>query len=218
MSPGGRRDGSPNTDQVDSREEPTVLMTIGSDSTVVESSAEDGPAETTIVESSSKPASVLQSMLLERIEPSLARGEQVQLDAANGKLSVGRAEESDVRLYTASASREHAVIARNEADEWVLTPVAGKTVLVDGEMMTEPVVLEVGLNIILGQDHLRCMAGALATGSMSTQGAVDLPGSSIDPISTERPWSSRRSRIGWWVMGVVVALGVGLLMLATWLR
>jgi len=193
-------------------------MTIGSDSTVVESSAEDGPAETTIVETRHNPVSALQSMLLERIEPSLARGEQVRLDTANGKLSVGRAEESDVRLYTASASREHAVIAGNEAGEWVLTPMAGKTVLIDGEMMTEPVVLEVGLNIILGQDHLRCMAGALATGPMSAQSAVDLFESSIDPISTKRPWSSTPTRIGWWAMGVVVALGIGLLMLSTWLR
>jgi hypothetical protein len=193
-------------------------MTIGSDSTVMESSAEDGPAETTIVEPSQKPASALQSMLLERIAPSLGRGEQVRLDAVDEKLSVGRAEQSDVRLYTASASREHAVIARNEAGEWVLTPVAGKTVLVDGEMMTEPVVLEVGLNIILGQDHLRCMAGALATGPMSTQSAVDPLELSIDSISTERPWSSRRSRIGWWLMGIVVALGIGLSILSTWLR
>lgn len=104
-----------------------------------------------------KPHTSLRAMLLERIEPSFGRGERILLEPSDSKRSVGRAEGSDVRLYTPSASREHAVIAVNEAGEWVLTPSAGKSVLVDGEVTTGPVVLEAGLNVILGHDHLRCI-------------------------------------------------------------
>lgn len=107
------------------------------------------------------PSSSLRPMLLERIEPSIGRGERLRLDAARWKVSLGRAEESDIRLYTASASREHAWIAGNEGGEWVLSPMAERSVRIDGEVVTEPIVLEVGMNILLGQDHLRCVTEGL---------------------------------------------------------
>jgi hypothetical protein len=138
--------------------------------------------------------SSLQPMMLERIEPSFGRGERLCLDAPDRKLSVGRAEASDVRLYTASASREHAVISGNEAGEWILTPSAGKSVLVDGEITTEPVLLEVGLNIILGQDHLRCVAGDLARGGMSAPIVADVVEDPIDQVSRGRRRESQRGQ------------------------
>ena len=134
------------------------------------------------------PRSSLHPMLLERIEPSLGRGERLRLDASHWKLSLGRAEESDIRLYTASASREHAVIAGNQAGEWVLTLAAGKSVLIDGELTTQPVVLEVGMNIILGQDHLRCVTEGLARGEMAAQTAAD---AFRDPVD-QNFWRLRR--------------------------
>ncbi len=107
------------------------------------------------------PSSSLRPMLLERIEPSLGRGERLRLDATHWRVSLGRAEDSDIRLYTVSASRDHALIAGSESGDWVLTPATGRSVLIDGEPVAEPVVLEVGMNLILGQDHLRCVTEGL---------------------------------------------------------
>ncbi len=124
------------------------------------------------------PSSSLRPMLLERIEPSLGRGERLRLDAAHWKVSLGRAEECDIRLYTASASRQHATITGTERGEWLLTPLAGKTVGIDGESVSEPLVLEMGMNIVLGQDHLRCVAEGLAPGEMAARTAAEGPGES----------------------------------------
>jgi hypothetical protein len=158
MSSEGKGGGLPGANRDDPQEERSVLAATCSHQAAGKSQTEDVRIETTILEASFEPGSSLQPILLERIEPSLGRGERLLLDASKRKLSVGRAESNDVRLYTASASREHAVIAGNDDSEWVLTPSAGKSVMIDGEITTEPVVLEVGLNIILGQDHLRCVA------------------------------------------------------------
>jgi hypothetical protein len=127
------------------------------------------------------PSASLRPMLLERIEPSLGRGERLRLDAAQWQVSLGRAQESDIHLYTASASRVHASIAGNESGEWVLTPETGKTVLIDGEGVAQPVVLEAGMNIVLGQDHLRCVDEGLerrrnATGSASASSRASAEG------------------------------------------
>jgi hypothetical protein len=144
---------------------------VDDDATVVSGSATvDADATETIVSgvpvppiqsAPLAPSSSLRPMLLERIEPSLGRGERLRLDAAQWKVSLGRAEESDIRLYTASASREHASIAGNEQGEWVLYPIPEKSVRIDGEDVTEPIVLEGGMNILLGQDQLRCVTEGL---------------------------------------------------------
>jgi len=129
------------------------------------------------------PSSSLRPLLLERIEPSLGRGERIRLDASHWKRSLGRAEESDVRLYTASASREHAVISGNAAGEWVLTLATGKSVLIDGERTTESVVLEAGMNIILGQDHLRCVTEGLGRREMAAETAANVFKDPVDSKS-----------------------------------
>ena len=157
--------------QDDPLEEQTQPMATGLGRSAAES--QEG-ADTTTLGTSFAPSSSLHPMLLERIEPSLGRGERLRLDAAHWRVSLGRAEESDIRLYTASASREHATIAGNERGEWVLTLASGKSVLIDGEITTEPIVLEVGMNIILGQDHLRCVTEGLARREMAAQTAADM--------------------------------------------
>jgi hypothetical protein len=157
--------------QDDPLEEQTQPMAMGLGRSAAES--QEG-ADTTTLATSFAPSSSLHPMLLERIEPSLGRGERLRLDAAHWRVSLGRAEESDIRLYTASASREHATIAGNERGEWVLTLASGKSVLIDGEITTEPIELEVGMNIILGQDHLRCVTEGLARGEMAAQTAADM--------------------------------------------
>ena len=136
--------------------------------TVVGAAAADGPSRGAIA-----PSSSLHPMLLERVEPSLGRGERIRLDASHWRIRLGRADNNDVRLYTASASREHAVIAGNEAGEWVVTPAPGKSVKIDGELCAYPVVLEVGMNLVMGTDHLRCVTEGLDGPEMTAQTAAE---------------------------------------------
>jgi len=153
-------------------------------------------------------------MLLERIEPALGRGERVRLDRSHRKFSLGRAEQSDIRLYTASASRAHAVISDDEAGAWVLTVEDGKSVSIDGERTTEPIVLEAGLNIILGQDHLRCVIEGPGMREMVSQKAVDVV---TDPVESNslamRRWDGRAGARRWPIV-VIVAVGIGLISFA----
>ena len=94
-------------------------------------------------------------LVLLRMEPSLHRGEVVTLDAAGGTLSMGRALESAVRLYTATASRSHARL-RPSSEGWTIEPEPGCRVSIDGDPTEEGVALELGMNLMLGGDHLRC--------------------------------------------------------------
>lgn len=160
--------------------------------------------------SSLAPSSSLHPMLLERIEPSLGRGERMRLDAAHWRVRLGRAESNDIRLYTASASREHAEIAGNEAGEWILTPGEGKTVLIDGDPIVEPIALEVGMNLVMGSDQLRCVTEGLERGEMSAQTSAD---------GLEDAAQGGRTRLAgiglsWWLIAAVALAGVGLIAFA----
>ena len=124
-------------------------------------------------------------------------------------MSLGRAEQNDVRLYTASASREHAEIRGDESGDWVLTPVPGKSVLVDGDAITEPIVLEVGMNIVMGGDHLRCVTEGLDRAEMTAQTAVD----GMDESGVG--WSIPPR---WLLIGGVPVIGLVVLALAWWAR
>ena len=143
-------------------------------------------------------------MLLERIEPSLGRGERLRLDAAHWRVSLGRGEQNDIWLYTASASREHALIAGNEAGEWVMTPADGKTVRIDGDETGEPVILEVGMNLILGGDHLRCVTEGLERSQMTAKTSADL----FDDNGNDK---NAGIGVTWWLIGGVALLGLALL-------
>ena len=151
------------------------------------------------------PSSALHPMLLERIEPSLGRGERLRLDAAHWRVQLGRADENNVRLYTASASRVHAEIAGNEAGEWVLTPGPGKSVKVDGDPVSEPIVLEVGMNLIMGGDHLRCVTEGPARDDMAARtitDALEEGGLRSGPLGIA--W-------GWWLIGGIALVGAALM-------
>jgi len=140
---------------------------------VVEAAYEPGLKPSTDIRETIPPSSNLRPMLLERIEPSLGRGERLRLDAAHWRVQLGRADENDVRLYTASASRFHAEIAGNEAGEWVLTPEPGRSVKVDGDPASEPIILEVGMNLVMGGDHLRCVTEGPARDDVAARTTAD---------------------------------------------
>jgi hypothetical protein len=211
MSSEKEREGTSSRDQGDPQEKQTQLMTELSGRVSVVSPTESDRAESTVLDMSGATRSELLPMWLERIEPSLGRGERLRLEGSHRNVSLGRAEESDVRLYTASASREHAVITENAAGEWELTVSAGKSVSIDGEMMTEPVVLEIGMNVILGQDHLRCVSEGLAQGEGIAQAEVD---QSVDQGSGARLRSGGHAGAVWWAIGFVAVVGGGLILFA----
>lgn len=180
---------------------------VDEDATVVSPVDEDGASTASAASSTQRssiaPTAALSPMLLERIEPSLGRGERLRLDAAHWRLRVGRAEHNDLRLYTASASRDHAVIEGTEAGAWVLTPLAGKAVSVDGDPMQDPVELEVGMNLVFGGDHLRCVADAPPREETTSSTLADgRPASGT---------SGRGGRASWILIGVIAATGLGLM-------
>jgi hypothetical protein len=154
----------------------------------------------------------LRPMLLERIEPSLGRGERLRLDADSMSVSLGRSEACDVRLYTASASREHARIVANEAGEWVLTLGPEKAVLIDGEITMEPVILEVGMNLVLGEDHLRCVSEGLDRSGTEAETATDLFDEALGKdFLGLRGWTGRIG-LEWWKFGVGLAFIAALIL------
>ncbi len=163
------------------------------------------PALATSIESAPAvlPSASLESMLLERIEPSLGRGERFHLDARQLQVSLGRAESNDIRLYTAAASREHASIAANEAGEWVASPAPGKSISIDGSPTTEPVVLETGMNLVLGGDHLRCV-------TQSADRSEAVAPTVVEAVKLFDP-GARGIGIVWWAIGLATVLGVGLI-------
>jgi len=94
--------------------------------------------------------------MLEALEPAEQRGERVELDTSQGRYRLGRSESSDIRLYTPEASRDHADIRLSETGEWLLEPLPGQRVLVDGDPLDAPCSLCEGLRIELGGDRFRC--------------------------------------------------------------
>lgn len=189
--------------------DPTVVSR-GEEDPAVFSGAEAGdvPNAETLADSETAiaPSAALPSLILERIEPSLGRGERLRLDAARWPVRIGRAERNDLRLYTASASREHAVITGSPEGSWILTPAEGKPVSIDGDPTEEPVELEAGMNLVFGGDHLRCLADVpLRDASTAAAGA-----------GPEAARSGRGGRASWIAIGAIAALGSGLIAYA-WL-
>ena len=187
---------------IDEPTEPELLDEAPTVVASVEAACEPELEPSTDTRGTIPPSSALHPMLLERIEPSLGRGERLRLDAAHWQVQLGRADENDVRLYTASASRVHAEIAGNEAGEWVLTPGPGKSVKVDGDPVSEPIILEVGMNLIMGGDHLRCVTEGLARNDMAartTSDAFEQAALPSGPLGIA--WS-------WWLIGGLALVGV----------
>ena len=95
-------------------------------------------------------------LVLLRIAPAARRGEVVPLDPKSAPLALGRAEANAIRLFTATASRSHAMLRVCAAEGWLIEPVPGRTLSIDGDPSQEAVPLEPGMNIRMGDDHLRC--------------------------------------------------------------
>ena len=156
----------------------------------------------------------LEPLVLEWVEPSLARGERVELDSENCEVRLGRADVSEIRLYTASTSRNHAVIEGNEYGEWVLTPRPGKSVKVDGFVATGAVIIEDGTNLAFGGDHLRCFAALSSRGSLSgsLDGRAEADGEEARSPERGSLRSQIESRLPGIVAAIIVVFGLGLLL------
>ncbi len=141
-------------------------------------------------------------MFLIRIEPSWVRGERIALDPHEPEIHLGRSESSNIRLFTASSSRDQATIVADASGEWMVRAEDGTNFLIDGYPIREPVALEEDMNIVAGEDHLRCIwADTLAAEDASTE---------IDGLS------AAPSRAQFWIRGaaiaLVVAIGMSLLL------
>ncbi len=198
-------------------EEPTLLSSpIGA---AMASAAQPDEAEPTIAQPTEDlttprtiaPSASLPPLLLERIEPSKGRGERIRLDVLNWHVRLGRAEESEIRLYTASASREHALIAGNEEGQWIMTPSEGRNVFVDGEAVSEPTELEVGMNLVLGKDHLRCVIEGLGRRDENARTATEV----FEVAAVD--WSARLRSLGPLGLGALVLGVCALVVFAFWL-
>ena len=200
--PGGRRVPTPSPGPALFEEAPTVVVPADepSGSPADPLSAPD-PADA--------PTVALRPLWLERIEPSLGRGERIRLDGDTRRVRIGRAEHNEIRLYTASASRDHAVIAGNARGEWVLMPVEGKSFSVDRDPCEEPVELEAGMNLVFGGDQLRCVSEARVA---SSPGASAEAGGRSGRKSRRAPTRGPRSgRTGWILIAAIATLGLGLI-------
>ena len=130
---------------------------------------------------------------LQRMQPP-GRSDIVTLDRAH--YLVGRLPSCDLRLYSQTASREHAQLTAREG-RWYLTPVAGKSVLVNGTPVKEEVPLTHKMRLQFGGDELLFLdeSGATAVEG-APRGAAGLAGGNR------------------WLIWIVAAL---VLLLALWL-
>jgi hypothetical protein len=93
---------------------------------------------------------VVPAARLQRMQPP-GRSDIVNLDRAH--YLMGRLPSCDLRLYSQTASREHAQLTVRDG-RWYLTPVAGKVVLVNGTQVKEEVPLTHKMRLQLGGDEL----------------------------------------------------------------
>lgn len=87
---------------------------------------------------------------LQRMQPP-GRSDVITLERTH--YLMGRLPSCDLRLYSQTASREHAQLSAREG-RWYLTPVAGKVVLVNGTQVKEEVPLTHKMRLQLGGDEL----------------------------------------------------------------
>jgi hypothetical protein len=87
---------------------------------------------------------------LQRMAPP-GRSDIINLDRTH--YLMGRLPSCDLRLYSQTASREHAELNVRDG-RWYLTPVAGKAVLVNGTQVKEEVPLRHKMRLVLGGDEL----------------------------------------------------------------
>ena len=125
---------------------------------------------------------------LSRVRPP-GHSDSVALGSRDAYL-LGRAPTSDVRLYSTTASREHARLMRR-GDAWFLTPFEGKTVLANGSLVRDEVRLEHKMRLQLGDDELLVIDEAAAVRA---------------PVAA--PAATARGGGRWWLVGVVIAAAI----------
>ena len=137
---------------------------------------------------------------LERMAPAQKRGERIDLDESRTLHRIGRASDSDVRLYSAAASRAHAELQRDADGLWWIAPLPDCVVLADGEPVNGRCELCEGLSLEFGHDRFRCQT----------------PVAPVPPASG----GPRRARTPAWLLGPAITMGsISLFVLAlVWLR
>ncbi|MCC6764929.1 MAG: FHA domain-containing protein [Deltaproteobacteria bacterium] len=126
-------------------------------------------AERTILLSDLQPQGAAPARL-QRMQPP-GRSDIVTLDRTH--YLMGRLPSCDLRLYSQTASREHAQLTARDG-RWYLTPVTGKVVLVNGTQVKEEVPLTHKMRLQLGGDELLFLdeSGAPAVQEGPAAGAV----------------------------------------------
>ncbi len=109
----------------------------------------DDFAEHTVLLADLQPQAVPPARL-QRMQPP-GRSDIVNLDRTH--YLMGRLPSCDLRLYSQTASREHAQLTARDG-RWYLTPVTGKVVLVNGTQVKEEVPLTHKMRLQLGGDEL----------------------------------------------------------------
>lgn len=102
---------------------------------------------------------VVPAARLQRMQPP-GRSDVVTLDRTH--YLMGRLPSCDLRLYSQTASREHAQLTARDG-RWYLTPVTGKVVLVNGTQVKEEVPLTHKMRLQLGGDELLFLDESRAT-------------------------------------------------------
>ena len=87
---------------------------------------------------------------LERMQPA-GRSDMIRLDRSSYR--VGRSDTCDIRLYSSTASREHAHLS-NRDGKWYVSPLAERVVLVDGEPVRAEALLTHKMRVKFGGDEL----------------------------------------------------------------
>jgi hypothetical protein len=142
-------------------------------------------------------------VMVDHIEPP---GHSQSVTLAGASYVIGRAVTCDIRLFSDTASREHARLLRR-ADAWVLVPSEGKMVLANGTVVRDEVRLENRMLLQLGGDQLRVIDQAAALAAAEPAPApVPVP-----PSPVETP--ARRWR---WLAFVLVSAAVLAAILWAW--
>ena len=120
---------------------------------------------------------------------------------------LGRAEGSDIPLYSPTASRQHATLLRDAAG-WRLEPAAGKVVLADGDLVQESVRLQHEMRLQLGGDEL----------IFSDETATQTPEAPDVAAAIARAAAQQRSGRGrwWWLAPLLVLLAAAFAAVLWW--
>lgn len=136
---------------------------------------------------------------LVRMAPSQREGERIPLETAKGAYRVGRSVDCDIRLFSPTASREHAQLRRDECGRWLLERSPGREVLADGEPIEGSCELCEGLSLVMGSDRLVCRSPAADEARLASPEPA--AASTLGPV---------------WALGALAALAMVLTVFILW--